>query len=100
MVTIINFLCLVGMCVYAQTGNITLFIASVIYLSLASIGCALAAFSKDKVDMEWPGWISLLLSLVISGTVVYFTFSSSIGVWYLCVCLYWYGIILSTKDSK
>jgi hypothetical protein len=91
------------MCIYAQTGNTALRIVSVLYLSLASIGCVLSAFAKDEHDLknkEWMGWIPFSLALIISGIVVYFTIGSPIGVWYLCVCLYWYGIMLSSKQNN
>lgn len=84
------------MCIYAQTENIILFVISLLYLSAASIGCVLVALYKSQ-NMKWDGWIPFLLSLMLSSIVVYFTFQSSIGVWYFCICCFWYGVMLSIK---
>lgn len=96
MSTLVNFLCLAILCVYAQTANIVLFVISLLYLSAASIGCALVAFNKSQ-NMKWIGWGPYIFSLVISSVVVYFTFQSPIGLWYFCICCFSYGVALSTK---
>jgi len=98
MLSLINFLCLIIMCVYAQTQNIVLFIISFLYLTLATLGCISVTFSKSKCEnIEWNGWMQFILSLIICGTVVYFTFGSSIGLWCLGVFLFSHIIVLINK---
>jgi len=99
MLTIINLLCLVAMCAYVQTQNTLLFIVSVLYLSLSTLGCISIALSKsDSENMpQWHGWIPFILSLIVTGTVLYFTVHSPIGLWYLGITVFGHGITLSTK---
>lgn len=101
MLALINLLCLVSMCIYAQTQNTLLFIVSCVYLTLVTIGCISVSFSKtESENIQWVGWIPYFSSLIISGTVVYFTYQSSIGLWYLGVSLFWHGVTLSTRKKN
>ena len=88
------------MCAYAQTQNTVLFIVSAIYLTLATIGCISVSISnRNSENIQWIGWIPFIVSLIITGTVVYFTYDSSIGLWYIGVSLFWHGVTLSTKQK-
>jgi len=101
MLTLINILCLVAMCAYAQTQNTLLLIVSVLYLSLATIGCISVAFSKtDSENIQWDGWIPYIVSLMITGTVVYFIYESSIGLWYLGITVFWHGVTLTNNKKN
>tara|TARA_R110000868_G_scaffold398317_2_gene671434 strand:- start:2539 stop:2811 length:273 start_codon:yes stop_codon:yes gene_type:complete len=89
------------MCAYAQTQNTLLLIVSVLYLSLVTLGCISVSFSKsDSENVQWAGWIPYISSLIISSTVVYFTYQSSIGLWYLGVSLFWHGVTLSNNKNN
>ena len=101
MLTIINCLCLVAMCAYAQTQNTFLFIVSAIYLTLATIGCISVSISNhNSENIQWIGWIPFIVSLIITGTVAYFTYESSIGLWYIGVTLIWHGVTLSNNKKN
>ena len=101
MLTIINFLCLFSMCVYAQTQNGILCFVSVAYLTLASIGCISVSLSNhNSENIQWIGWIPFIISLIITGTVVYFTYDSPIGLWYIGVSLFWHGVTLSNNKKN
>jgi len=100
MLTLINLLCLVILCVYAQTQNIVLGIISCAYLTLCTLGCISVSLSEtDSKNIQWDGWTAFIASLIICGTVSYFTFGSSIGLWYLGISVFWNVVTLTTKNN-
>lgn len=101
MSTLIHILLLVILCVYARTENIILFIISFLHLSLCTLGCISVMASNFKSpNLKWEGWIPLIISLTISGVVVYFTMGTTLGIWYFFVSTFWHGACILTKNMN
>lgn len=99
MSTLINLLLLIILCVHAHTNNPILFIVSFIYLSLATLGCLSVCFKKFRSEnLEWPGIIPFVTSIVLSCIVLYFIIGSPFDVWYFCVTCFWHGAAILSKN--